>query len=86
MKRKTTFRMGLIFAFSLTTAALEEKLHLFDAPHLHVEIMKPRIVPSVAIAAASGTKLIEILVADSMPWCDADKFNREIDSVVVVNV
>ena len=83
MKRKTTFCAGLIFIFSLTTAALEEKLNLFDIPHLHAEIFKPKTVPSVAMVGASGTKHLEISVADSMPWCDADKFNRESDSVIV---
>jgi hypothetical protein len=65
------FRSGVcaLFVFSLTSSALAERLHVAEMPHIHAEIAKPKLSPSLSTFGASGVQHIEVSVADFMPWC-----------------
>ncbi len=57
-----------VFIFSLTTSVLMEKLQVAEMPHIHPEIVKPEVVPTVSSVSASGAsgRLI-VSVGDQMP-------------------
>ena len=53
------FRNGIctLFIFSLTASALAERLHVAEMPHVHTEIVKPEVVPSVSFALGASGQL-----------------------------
>ena len=57
-----------LFIFSLTSSALLEKLQVAELPHIHAEIIKPEVLPSVSSVSASGASGgLAVTVGDQMP-------------------
>ncbi len=64
------FRSGIcaLFIFSLTSDALAERLQVAEMPHIHTEIIRPEVVPSVStISASGGSGRLTVSVHDQMP-------------------
>jgi hypothetical protein len=59
MKNIKTFAVGgaVLFAFSLTTSALADKLGTYDLPHVHTELPTPEPLPSLSVPFVSGANV-----------------------------
>jgi len=69
MKYARSFAIGgaVLFAFSLTTSALAEKLGIVDLPHIHTEIPTPEPLPSLFVPAVSGANVSAASVSFHLP-------------------
>jgi len=57
-----------LFIFSLTASALMQQLDAAEVPHVHAEVIKPEITPTVSsgLAASGAIKHLVVDVADQM--------------------
>jgi hypothetical protein len=69
MNNTKTFAVGgaVLFAFSLTTSALAERLGTYDLPHVHTELPTPEPLPSLSVPTISGANVAASTISFRFP-------------------